>query len=146
MNKYWEILCRLFTKELFVECCFITSGKTLREALLFIEGKEDTGFREHTTFFRCGEEEKAVPARCTLHVLEIQDRILKRGAHFCEVNKGPEPVLPLCKGSGECSTSRGAHSTQCLCSLFHAKKRRICTVFPFYKRSCSHSCSQFLAT
>lgn len=71
MNKYWEILCRLFTKELFVECCFITSGKTLREALLFIEGKEDTGFRERTTFFRCGEEEKAVPARCALHVLEI---------------------------------------------------------------------------
>lgn len=41
MNKYCEILCRLFTNELFVECYFITSGKTLREALLFMEGKED---------------------------------------------------------------------------------------------------------
>lgn len=57
MNKYCEILCRLFTNELFVECYFITSGKTLREALLFMEGKEDTGFGVHTMLFGSGEEE-----------------------------------------------------------------------------------------
>lgn len=47
MNKSWEILCRLFSNEFFGECYFISSGKTLREAQLVTEEKEDTGL-EHT--------------------------------------------------------------------------------------------------
>lgn len=58
MNKYWEILCRLFTNELFVKCYFTTSGKMLRKALLFTEEKGDTGLGVHTTLFKTGRKKR----------------------------------------------------------------------------------------
>lgn len=92
---------QIIYNELLVECYFITSGKTLREALLLTEEKGHRLWsRQHIISTLEGRK-----GRCTLHMLGIHGHDLK--SHFWEVSE--EPVLVLLS-----VRERGIPSTQCL--------------------------------